>query len=227
MDKTILIGMPSGSGVVPIQMVQSLLMLHKPAPCGFMTIERQRVDKARNAIVMEALKGGFSHLFFVDDDNPVPPDTLEKLLEDDKDIVSAPILGRNPDKDGIHPLCCFYSREVEADGKPLRLYENITKFKEDGPLHKVDAVGTGCLLIKRKVLEDLIKVHKDGIFEFGDIKFKEKIWVDGKEYDRRTMSEDAEFSERAVDAGFEIWVDDRVRPFHLTGMGAIQYKEDK
>ena len=224
---SILIGMPSGSGVVPIQMVQSLLMLHKPLPCGFMTVERQRVDKARNAIVMEALKGGFDYLFFVDDDNPIPPDTLEKLLEDDKDIVSAPILGRNPDKDGVHPLCCFYSREVIADGKPLRLYENITKFREQVYLHKVDAVGTGCLLIKRKVLEELIKVHKDGIFEFGDIKFKEKIIVDGKEYDRRTMSEDAEFSERAVDGGFEIYVDDRVRPFHLTGMGAVQYKEGK
>jgi glycosyltransferase involved in cell wall biosynthesis len=189
-----------------------------------MTIERQRVDKARNAIVLEALRGGFDYLFFVDDDNPIPPDTLTKLIEDDKDIVSAPILGRNPDKNGVHPLCCFYSREVIADGNPLKLYFNIETFRDGGYLHKVDAVGTGCLLIKRKVLETLIAVHKDGLFEFGDIKFKEKITVDGKEYDRRTMSEDCEFSERATTAGFEIWVDDRVRPFHLTGMGAVQYK---
>lgn len=225
MSQSILIGMPSGSGVVPVQMVQSLLQLHKPLPCGFITVERQRVDKARNAIVMEALKGGFDYLFFVDDDNPIPPDTIEKMLEDDKDIVSAPILGRNPNKDGIHPLCCFYAKTVEADGKPLRLYYPVEKFKEETYLHKVDAVGTGCLLIKRKVLEELIKVHKDGVFEFGDIKFKEKIIVDGQEYDRRTMSEDAEFSERAVDAGFEIYVDDRIRPYHLTGMGAVQYKD--
>jgi GT2 family glycosyltransferase len=225
--KSILIGMPSGSGVVPTQMVQSLLQLHKPLPCGFMTIERQRVDKARNAMVMEALNGGFDYLFMVDDDNPIPPDTLEKFLDGDKDIVAAPILGRNPNKDGVHSLCTFYAKTVQADGKPIRLYYPIEKFKDEGPLHKVDAVGTGCLLIKRNVLETLIKKHKDGLFEFGDIKFKKKITVDGKEYDRRTMSEDCEFSERAVDAGFEIYVDERIRPIHLTSQGFVQWPAGK
>ena len=219
----ILIGMPSYSGMIPHQMVQSLLQLHKPMPCAFMTVERQRIDKARNAITMEALTKGFDYLFFVDDDNPIPPDTLEKFLEDDKDIVSAPILGRNPNKDGVHQLCCFYSKEITVDGGPLKLYYPIEKFREEDYLHKVDAVGTGCVLIKRKVLEALIKKHKDGIFKFGDIKFKEKVTVDGVEYDRRTMSEDAEFSERAVKAGFEIWVDDRIRPFHLTTYGSVRY----
>ena len=219
--------MPSGSGVVPLQMVQSLLQLQKPLPCGFVTVERQRVDKARNHMVMEALRGGFDYLFFVDDDNPIPPDTLIRLLEDDKDIVSGTILGRNANSDGIHPICCFEAKQVKADGKPLKLYYPMLDFKDEGPLHKVDAVGTGCLLIKRNVLETLIKVHKDGLFEFGDIRFKKKITIDGQEYDRRTMSEDCEFSERAVDAGFEIWIDDRVRPIHLTTQGFVQYRRDK
>jgi GT2 family glycosyltransferase len=47
---------------------------------------------------MEAIQKGATHLLFLDDDNPVPPDTLIKLLEDDKDIVIAPILSRNPNK---------------------------------------------------------------------------------------------------------------------------------
>lgn len=217
--------MPSGSGVVPTQMVQSLLQLHKPLTCGFMTIERQRVDKARNAIAMEALKNNFDYLFFVDDDNPIPPDTLEKFIEDDKDIVFAPIASRNPDKDGKHPLCAFYSEVVEADGKPLRLYFPIEKFKDEGHLHKVDGAGSGCILIKRKVLEVLAKKYKNDIYEFGDVRFP-TITYKGKDFDRRTMSEDCEFSERAIDAGFDIWLDDRIRPFHLTGMGAIQWKED-
>lgn len=222
-DKKILIGVPSGAGVMPTIMVQSLLQLHKPLPCGFITVERQRVDKARNVMVLEALKGGFDYLMMIDDDNPIPPDTLEKFLEDDKDIVSAPILGRNPNEKGEHPLCSMYAREVIADGEPIKLYYPIEKWRDEGPLHQVDATGTGCILIKREVLETLIKVHKDGLFEFGDIKFKNKITVDGKEYDRRTMSEDAEFSERAVAAGFEIWVDERVRPIHLTQQGYVQW----
>ena len=219
-------GIPNGSGVIPSQMVQSLLQLHKPLPCAVMIVERQMILKSRNALAMETLKGGFDYLFFVDDDNPIPPDTLERMIEDDKDIVIAPILSRNANKEGKHQLCCFYSSVVEVDGKPLRLYKNIEKFRDEGYLHKVDAGGTGCMLIKRKVLEELYKKYQETIFENGDIRFP-KTMIDGVEYDRRTMSEDAEFSERAVDAGFEIWLDDRIRPYHLTGMGAIQWREGK
>lgn len=221
--KTVLIGLPCGSGVVPLPMVQSLLSLHKPLPCGFMYVERQRIDKARNYIAMEALKTGADYLLFVDDDNPIPPDTLEKFLEADKDIVSAPILSRNAGKDGKHALCSFYSKTVKVDNKDLRLYFPIEKFRDEGPLHQIDATGTGCILIKRQVLEALYKKYQDNIFEFGDIKFKKKTTIDGVEYDRRTMSEDCEFSERAVDAGFEIWLDDRIRPYHMTQQGAVQY----
>ena len=215
--------MPNASGQVPTITLQSLLQLHKPCPTAFMAVERQRVDKARNAIAMEALTKGFDYLLFVDDDNPIPPDTLEKLLEDDKDIVIAPILGRNPTKDGKYPLCAFYSKEVMVDKKPLKLYNHIVEFKEEGDLHKIDGGGCGCMLIKRKVLEELYKKHKDYIFEFGDIKFKEKIKVDGIEYDRRTMSEDCEFSERAINCGFEMWLDERIKPIHISGSQFIQY----
>jgi GT2 family glycosyltransferase len=214
--------MPSGSGVVPVIMLQSLLQLRKPIPCGFMTVERQRVDKARNAMVEEALKNNFDYLFFVDDDNPIPPDTLEKFIEDDKDIVGAPILSRNA-VNGVHKLCCFYSEDIVVDGASLKLYNAVEKFRENSYMHKVDAIGTGCLLIKRKVLESLIKKYKNGIFEFGDIKFKKEVVVNGQKYDRRTMSEDAEFSERAVNEGFDIWVDDRIRPIHLTNQGFVKY----
>lgn len=222
--KTVLIGMPSYGGLIPAVTVQSLLQLHKPAACAFMTVERQRIDKARNACVVEALRTNADYLMFVDDDNPIPPDTLELMLADDQDIVVAPILGRVPDRQGRHPLCAFYSRTVEVDGKPLRLYYNIDRLRDAGPLHRVDAAGTGCMLIKRQVLQALFAKHRDHIFEFGDIRFSQKITVDGVEYDRRTMSEDCEFCERAVDAGFEIWLDERIRPFHITSFNLVQWR---
>jgi glycosyltransferase involved in cell wall biosynthesis len=221
---TVLIGMPSYSGMIPAATVASLLQLHKPLPCAFMTVERQRIDKARNACVLEALRNNVDYLFFVDDDNPIPPETLEVLLSADKDVVFAPILGRVPDRQGRHPLCAFYAREVTVDGRPLRLYHNITTFRDSGPLHRVDAGGTGCVLIKRRVLEALYARHQGYVFEFGDIRFEQKVMVDGVEYDRRTMSEDCEFSERAVDAGFELWLDERIRPLHMTGTQMVQWQ---
>jgi len=54
------------------------------------------------------------------------------------------------------------------------------------------------------VLEKLYVKHGGLPFEFGDIKFKKKIKINGTEYDRRTMSEDCEFCERAINAGFEV-----------------------
>ena len=225
-NKTILIGMANQSGLVPVQMLQSLLQLHKPYSCAFMAVERQRVDKARNAIAMEALKNNVDYLLFVDDDNPIPQDTLEKMIEDDKDIVIATILGRNPNKDGKYDLCAFYSNEVDVDGGKLKLYTNVVDFRDEGDLHQVDAGGTGCMLIKRKVLKEMFKKYNKDMFEFGDIRFKEKITVNGEEYDRRTMSEDCEFSERAINLGFEIWLDERIKPIHICGMQVIRYKNE-
>jgi len=224
MDKKVLIGMPTYSGLIPNQTVTSLLQLHKPCPTAFMSLERQRIDKARNAMVKETLDNGFDYLFFVDDDNPIPPDTLEKLMEDDKDIVIAPILGRNPNKEGKYPLCAFYSKKVKADGEEISLYENIEKFKEDGEyLHRIDAGGTGCMLIKREVLEKLWEKHEGLPFEFGETKFKKPIYIKGIEYKKRTMSEDCEFCERATKEGFEIWLDDRIRPVHFSNINVIKY----
>jgi len=211
--------MPNGSGQVPASMVSSLLQLRKPCPCAFMIVERQMIDTARNGIVMEALKNGVTHLLMIDDDNPIPPDTLEKLLEDDKDIVIAPILSRNPNAKGVHDLCAFYSEEVEG----IKLYKHIEQFRDDGYLHKIDGGGTGCMLIKIEVLAKLFTKHNNMIFERTRDVFPKPIMVDGKEYLERTMSEDVQFCERAVNEGFEVWLDSRVKPLHITGNRFVQY----
>lgn len=180
-QKNILVGIPCGSGTMPSMMVQSLLNLHKPLPCQLSIIDRQQIEKVRNEFAKLCLAGGFDYLFMVDDDNPIPPDTLEKFLEDDKDIVIAPILSRNPDANGIHNLCAFYSHEHKICGKKLKLYDNIKEFKDEGFLHKIDAGGTGAILIKRKVLEVLYKKYKCFPFERGDIKFKKTVKINGTE----------------------------------------------
>lgn len=204
--KKVLIAMPSASGHIPILTVQSLLQLYKPCVCGFLTVERQRIDKCRNYFAKECLKNNFDYLLMVDDDNPIPPETLDTFLQDDKDIVIAPILTRNQNIEGTRDLCAYYSTDIDVGKKKkLKYYNFIKNFKENGPLHKIDAGGTGCILIKRKVLETLSKKY-EYIFEFGDITINKQ---------RRTTSEDVEFCERATKEGFEIWLDERIKPIHL------------
>lgn len=212
--------MPCGSGQVPASMVTSLLQLHKPVPCAFMIVERQMIELARNGIVMEALKNGVTHVLMVDDDNPIPNDTLEKMLEDDKDIVFAPILSRNPNKDGKHDLCAFYKREIDG----VKIYDHIQEFKDTGYLHKVDGGGTGCMLIKIEVLKKLNEKYPGRVFERTRDVFKKPIFTDGREWTERTMSEDIQFCERAVEEGFEVWLDSRIRPLHITGNQFIQWQ---
>jgi len=203
-DKKVMIAVPCGSGFVPFQTVESLMSLKFVGQCGFIMSNRVRTDHARNYFAQKAISQKVDYLLMIDDDNPIPPETLELLLEDDKDIVIAPIPTRNANKEGNHTLCAFYSREEIIDDKPLKLYYDIKDFKEDGYLHKIDAGGCGCILIKREVLEKLSKEYDGEIFEYGNIKFSKKYIIDGRSINKRTMSEDCEFTERAIKSGFEV-----------------------
>ena len=218
----VLIGIPNGSGVFPASTVRGLLELRKPVPCMISIVEKQMIEMARNGLVQQALASGVSHLLMVDDDNPIPPETLEILLTDDKDIVITPILSRNPNAQGVHDLCAFYQRTINIDEKPIKLYEHIENFKDPSPLHRIDGGGTGCVLIKIDVLKKLFAKYKERVFERTYIKFPETE-IDGKTYDSRSMSEDIQFCERAIEEGFEVWLDDRVRPLHLTAPKFVKY----
>ena len=218
----ILIGMPSASGAVPTLTAVSLFALQRPCSMGLMTADQYRTDHARNLITKEFMKGDWDYLFFLDDDNPVPKDTLIKLLEDDKDIVGVPILTRRKDKEKGHWLCAFYGQSFNE----LRFYFPIEEFRDEGYLHRVDAVGMGCTLIKRKVLEKLHAKYRDYIFEFTAVNLKKPIELDDRVIGARRMSEDLEFSERASDMGFEIWIDTRIRPIHLGEQTHIQWSDN-
>jgi len=222
-DKKCLIAMPCGSGFVPVATVQSLMALKFACSVGFAMTERIRTDEARNFFAKMAISQKVDYLLMIDDDNPVPADTLQKMLEDDKDIVIAPILTRNPNKEGEHTLCAFYTREEMIDDKPLKIYYDIKDFREEGYLHKIDGGGCGAILIKREVLEKLDKEYDGFIFEYGKIKFSKKYSIDGRLIDKRTMSEDVEFSERAIKAGFEMWLDERILPYHISQPKLVKY----
>jgi len=217
----ILLGMPSYGGNFPSIMLHTAFNLIRPCPIGLMTPDRKPIDHARNMIATVALEQDYDYLFFIDDDNPVPRDTLIKFLEDDKDIVTAPILKREPDEDGSYPLCAFYGR-MEGD---IRLYDSITEFWDPGPLHRIALCGMGCTLIKRKVLEAVNAKYPGCPFQRGNLIHFEKTdtIIDRTKGLKRTTSEDLEFCERANDEGFEVWLDDRIRPLHLTRMGAVQW----
>lgn len=113
---------------------------------------------ARNTCAEEVLRSGQEWLWFVDCDTVFTPDVLPRMmaLADPvkRPVLSAavPIGGRDPRErlqaTGIPELYWAAYRADEVGGlKPLNAREPL------GEVERVDAVGTGCVLIHRGVLE--------------------------------------------------------------------------
>ncbi len=128
----------------------------------------------RNKIVKKFLDSGMDYLVQVDDDI-IPPDDFLDMVLYDKDIM-APVMFAYR-KEGLIPL----TLRQREDGS----YTTITT-RENGGTVEVDAVGSGCLITPRRVLEDvkapfLNEYDEEGIKERGlDIAFcrraKERGW---------------------------------------------------
>ena len=132
---------------------------------GFNTSEN------RNYIAAQACNKGCTHLFFVDDDMVLEPDTLDRLLAHDKDIVGA-----------------IYNTKYEVQEPVI---EYLPNEKTDN-LFKCGALGTGCLLIKTEVFKKVpqiwftyewndngsIKMSHDWLFCYKAREFGFDIWAD-------------------------------------------------
>ena len=115
--------------------------------------------------------------FWIDSDMEVPPDALMRLIAHGKDIVGATYVRRAPPYDVM-------GRTLH--GGPS---EDIK-----GGLMEVAGLPLGCLLIRRKVFDDICKDGRPP-FYFGQDDLG------------RDVGEDYTFCKRARDAGYSVWVD--------------------
>ena len=203
--KNILIAIPTGSGSIPHETVQSLLQIRGEFAKQFLFIPRQRIEKARNHACETMLNLGADYLLFVDDDNPIPPDAITHFLEDRKDIVVGAYKRRG---DGEDMLVFRAHEEKDGPWKGIKLYKNIEKLRNH--LFKIDAGATGCMMIKREVVEKMMEKYNGRPFEF-------LVQYPGEGADVKSIekAEDITFCERAKLLGFEVWCDPRVTPVHL------------
>jgi hypothetical protein len=144
---------------------------------------------SRNRLSQEAIDLKTDYLLFVDNDQILELDTVNKLLSLNKDVVVSVI----PDRNGEEYLCMR-----EEDGTPIK------KVTED---RKIGRGGCGTTLIKTKVLKDIFDSDKMGdpfdnlqIDEGGHIVF---------------LGEDESFCERAKCLGYEIWCKHNSNPQHI------------
>lgn len=150
---------------------------------------------ARNSACMAALEFGASHLFFMDSDVIVPPDTVLRLLSHDKDVVSG-----------------VYCRRSPPHGVPVAIRNGqwLTQFRQNA-LEPVDYVGAGCLLIKRCVLEQMKPLAP------GKHWFHWRVDLKGTGIpDNECLSEDFAFcSEVKKQLGVQVYLDTGVQARHV------------
>lgn len=177
-DPRIVIAIPLAGPMIYWRTVGALLEMEKPSESDLMVFQGALVDRARNYLVEKMLGHSMepTHLLFLDADILVQPDTLVKLLAHQKLIVSALYRKRLP------PYEPMAFRKERKRFRPVSL--------KGRALQSVDVVGSGCLLIRRDVLESI-----------------RPPWFTSDWRREGHLSEDFSFCEKAKKAGFDIYVD--------------------
>lgn len=154
------------------------------------------ITNNRNKIVRDFIYGDWDYLLMIDSDVVSHRSPLD-LIELDKDVVGYPCPQWN--EGNIYWL----AMDQDDDG-----YKSIQPERRHG-LQRVDAIGTGCILIKRQVLEHVHAPFSDRLGEDGTL----------------DLGEDFYFCQKAIEAGFEVWCDWRAPCSHFKELDLINVLE--
>lgn len=195
-------------GFHPAQFTASLTRLVLEAPVS-LTLKMLQGDslvcRARNSLSAEFLQSDCTHLLFIDSDLIFSPEHVRRLVAHDKDLVA----GFYPKKQegALNWVCNAKLEPTQADQSGLQ---------------EVRYMGTGFMLVKRRVFEQMIEAFGDEISYHPDHKPTETEWdfwkvgvhktADGF---KRYLSEDWYFCQRWLELGGKVYGDTRVIAKHV------------
>lgn len=168
-------------------------------------LDESLLCRARNRALADFLyKTEFTHLMTVDDDLIFPEDTIKAMLE-----VNKPVVG------GFYRL-----KTDEYLGTAVRIKGSVDWRPTviDKVLAEADYVSTGCMLVKREVIVDMI--NEFPAQEYVENLTGRPLWALYQPFVhfngtfREYLSEDWAFCERAKQAGHSIWAHGGVQCAH-------------
>lgn len=182
-----LICVPCGDQV-PAQFAQSLACLEKEGQCAVAFQIGSLIYTARNELATKAIKLGADYVLWLDSDMVFEPDILKRLMAWDRDIVSGLYFRRVP------PFSPVAFDKLDIQGNHCD-HHNIDEVPEG--LTEVEGIGFGCVLMKSKVLFDVLAVHQDLFSPIGGV------------------GEDLSFCHRARSIGYHIYLDPSIKCGHV------------
>ena len=140
-------------------------------------------------------KKDYDYIMWIDSDQVFEPNDFFKLLEHDKDIVSA-LIYKKPKGDSIYDIPVQFACNIESN---RQLFSN----EATGELIKVWSNGMGWMLIKKGVFEKIDYPW------FYPVHTNDGVGIHG---------EDISFQIRAKDVGFDSYVDTSIIVGHEKGV---------
>lgn len=189
MDKKILIAVPC-MDLVQASFAQSLASLNKVGQCAVAFNACSLIYDSRNKLAAKAMKDEFDYVLWLDSDMVFSPDILEKLIADDKDMVSGLYFRRTSPYTPV-----IYKDSELKDGRLV--WSDYTDYPK-GELFKVAGAGFGCVLMKTDMIFDMIGKYGDWFTPL------------------YSSGEDLSFCYRARELGYEIWCDSRIKCGHMS-----------
>ena len=190
-EKNILIAIPTNKNIEAATFKSIFdLKVPKGYKTHFQYFYGYQIDQIRN-LIAEWGKS-YDYLFCVDSDIVLPDDTLLKMLNWDRDIVSGLYIQRIP---GTHTLEVY-----EENGYGGVINIPWEKLSGNNGLAEIAACGFGCVLIKGAVLHTM---------EYPHFVYRSAI------NHANTFSEDVYFCQKAREKGFKIWCDTTILCEHV------------
>jgi len=173
------------------------------------------ISRSRSRAATQFLKATTDELLmFIDDDIVISPFDATKLMHEAHqlklDVVGAAYVTKSKIKPG------FAIRPLGTE---------TIEFGKNGKIHEVRSISTGCMVIRREVLNRLINENIAPLCKHGTTAYypffqHEKMLIDGTWED---MSEDWYFCEKARKLGYKIWCDTTIKLGHI---GPYEYTWD-
>lgn len=193
----VLVGIPT-IGEVKTQTTASLVSYmgsakkHEPV---IIFKENSQLHTARNSFVFEAVQRKCNYVMMIDSDMVFPPDGIDHLISENKDIIGGEYFGR------IIPFPVVKQIKNKNIYQPLRsMVKNI--------IYEVAGIGGGFLLININVFKKLMPPF----FYFG---FPQEFGLAEIEHINKDIDPDVTFCLKARKAGFKIWADNHIELGHV------------
>lgn len=169
---------------------------------------------SRNGLLKRFIDSDCTHMLCIDSDLGWSHQSVLDMLYFDLPFMC----GLYPARDGKNYIYRAKGVEVEKDGQKVKKLESHPEFNH---LFKAECVPAGFMLLKREMVEKMMKDHEGQKYTSKDTGQTEYALFNTEVIDGQFWGEDYVFCRKAQESGFDIWVHPFIKFCHAGVMGCF------